>query len=68
MTLTGIITKGQSGPGNNGNERVLHIPQISDTKFSPSDALDCYNQDWLFKWHMNLCGLFKTKAVLVEEQ
>ena len=27
-TLSGATTLGQSGPGSNGNERVLHIPQI----------------------------------------
>ena len=30
---------GQSGPGNNGNERILQTPQISRTKASPSDAV-----------------------------
>ena len=28
-TLSGATTLGQCGPGSNGNERVLHIPQIS---------------------------------------
>ena len=26
-TLSGATTPGQSGPGSNGNEGVLHIPQ-----------------------------------------
>ena len=29
MTLSGATTLGQSGPGSNGNEGVLHIPQSS---------------------------------------
>ena len=30
---------GQSGPGSNGDEGVLHIPQTSKTGTSPSDSL-----------------------------
>ena len=37
-TLSGATTPGLSGPGSNGNERVLHIPQSSRTGASPSDA------------------------------
>ena len=29
-TLIGITTPGQSGPKSNGNERVLHTPQIPE--------------------------------------
>ena len=37
------ITPGQSGPGSNGNERVLCIPQSSSiTLASPSDCLVSY--------------------------
>ena len=37
-TLSGATTLGQSGPGSNGNEGVLHIPQSSSiTEASPSD-------------------------------
>ena len=38
-TLIGITTLGQSGPGSNGNEWVLHIPQSSKTGASPSNGL-----------------------------
>ena len=38
-TLTGATTPGQSGPGINGNERVLHIPQGSRNGTSPPDAV-----------------------------
>ena len=41
-TLTGTITPGQCGPGNNGNERLLHIPQSSRTRASLSDYLLSY--------------------------
>ena len=41
-TLTDTITPGQSKPGVNDNESVLHIPQISKTGVSPSDGLVSY--------------------------
>ena len=37
--LTGATTPGQSGPGCNGNEGVLHIPQSSITGTLPPDAV-----------------------------
>ena len=43
LTLSGATTLGQSGPGSNGNEGVLRIPQISSTAgTSPSDCLVSY--------------------------
>ena len=45
-TLTGTTTLGQSEPGSNGNEGVLHITQISRTRASPSDYLVSY------PWHL----------------
>ena len=42
-TLSGAITPGQSGPGSDGNEGELHIPQsTSITGTSPSDFLVSY--------------------------
>ena len=38
-TLTDTTTSGQSGPGSNGNEGVLYIPQRTKTEPSPSDRL-----------------------------
>ena len=39
-TLFGATTLGQSGPGNNGTEEVLYIPQSSSiTGASPSERL-----------------------------
>ena len=40
-TLSGATTPGQSGPRNNGNEEVFHIPQISKA-VSSSDGLMSY--------------------------
>ena len=41
--LSGATTLGQSRPGSNGNEGVLHIPQsFSITRTSPSDCLVSY--------------------------
>ena len=43
MTLSGATTPGQSGPGSDGNEGVLHIaPSSSLTGASPSDCLMSY--------------------------
>ena len=43
MTLSVATTPDQSGPGSNGNEGVLHIPQsLSITGTSPSDCLVSY--------------------------
>ena len=41
-TLSGATTPGQSGPGSNGSEGVLHIPQISKARALPSDGLMSY--------------------------
>ena len=38
-TLTGTTTPGQSGPGSNGGEWVLHILQTSRNGTSPSDRV-----------------------------
>ena len=38
-TLTGTTTPGQSLPGSNGKEEVLHILQSSWTRASSSDGL-----------------------------
>ena len=42
MTLLNATTPGQSGPGNNGNEGVLHIHQSSKAGAWPSDGLISY--------------------------
>ena len=51
-TLTGTITPGQSGRKSNGNEGVLHTPQISRTVASLSAALQCHiqNTPFLLRW------------------
>ena len=43
MTFSGATTPGQSGPGSDGNEGVLHITQSSSiTEASPSDCFVSY--------------------------
>ena len=43
MALSGATIPGHSGPGSNGNEGVLRIPQsASITGTSPSDCLVSY--------------------------
>ena len=44
-TLTGTTNLGQSGPGSNVNEEVLHTPQIFRTRASPWDAVKCQTKD-----------------------
>ena len=43
-TLTGSTTVGQSGPGNNGNEGVVHIPK-SPGLVSLLQVVLCHIQD-----------------------
>ena len=40
--LPGATTPGQSEPGSNSNERVLHIPQISKAEASHSHCFMSY--------------------------
>ena len=41
--LSNATTPGQSGPGSDGNKRVIYIPQSSNiTEASPSDCLVSY--------------------------
>ena len=41
----GTTIPGQSGPGSNDNEGVIHISQSSRIEASPSDAVLYYMQD-----------------------
>ena len=43
-TLTDTTTPGQSRPGSNGKEEVLHIPQSSRTRASLSDGSVSYSE------------------------
>ena len=43
-TLFGATTTGQSGPGSNGNEGVLNVPQSSKTRASPLYCLMSYQE------------------------
>ena len=49
MTQSGITTPGQSRPGSNGNEEVLHIPQNSKARASLFDCLMSYAGN-LLEW------------------
>ena len=71
-TLSGATTPGQSGPGSNGNEGVLCIPQISsNTGASPSDCLVSYPGDLLGVGFLPLCreavGVFYSSSWLGKE-
>ena len=41
-TLSGVTTLGQSKPDSDGNEGILHIPQISKAGALSSDSLMSY--------------------------
>ena len=59
--LSGATTPGQSGPGSDGNEGVLHIPQSSSIAgTSPSDCLVSY-QD-------TRCGVGLTSQCILQPQ
>ena len=47
-TLKGTITPGQSGPGSNSNEGVLHTTKNSRAEASQPDAINYRTQDTLF--------------------
>ena len=49
-TLSGATNLGQGGPGRDGNEEVLHIPQICKAGASPSNGLMSY-------WRHSLVGI-----------
>ena len=55
MTLSGAITPGHSGPGSDGNEGELRIPQSSGISgTSPSDCLVSYQDT---RWEGSLTPL-----------
>ena len=50
----GATTLGQSGPGSDGNEEVVHIPQSSDiTRTSTTDCLASYQEHSLRKSYLS---------------
>ena len=54
-TLSGATTPGQSEPGSNGNERVLHIPQSSSIiGTSPSYYLEIYTGHLLGEFYSSV--------------
>ena len=66
-TLSGATTLGQSGPGSDGNEGVIHISQSSSiTGASPPDYLVSYSGHSL--WRSYLCrdavGVFYSSSQL----
>ena len=57
MALSVATIPGQNGPGSNGNEEVLHIPQSSSiTGTSPSDCLVSYPGHSLWGRSYSLCS------------
>ena len=44
-----------SGPRSNGNEGIFYTSQISRTRTSPSDAIQCHPQDTLLRDILLLC-------------
>ena len=71
-TLSGTTTLGQSGPGSNGNEEVLCIPQISSiTVASPSGCFLSYPR-YSLRGVLYLCqdavGVFYSPSRLAKKQ
>ena len=62
-TLTGTTTPNQSEPEGDGNKEEFHIPQISWTGASPSDAVLCHTQD--AHWGVTKYSLFFSIVFLV---
>ena len=61
-TLSDATTPGQSGPGSDGNERVLHIPQSSSiAEASLSDCLLSYTEHSLVVMGVGLTNYISTK-------
>ena len=44
-TLSGATTPGQSGPGSDGNERVLHFPKAAALQETRHQIVKCHKQD-----------------------
>ena len=58
--------RGQSGPGSDGNERVLRIPQSSSTAgISPSDCLVSYQDT---RWGGGLTSLQRGSQCILQPQ
>ena len=66
FTLSGATIPGQSGPGSNGNEGVLRIPQSnSNTGTSPSDCLESYQNT---RWGGVLLPLQRSRWCILQQQ
>ena len=51
MTLSGATTPGRRGPGSNGNEGLVQIPQISKAGASPPDGWMSYVRTLFGEWY-----------------
>ena len=69
--LSGTTTPGHSGPGSDGNEGVLHIPQSSSiTGASPSDCFVSYpghTLEGVFPLRREAVGVFYSPSRLGNE-
>ena len=64
--LSGATTPGQSGPGSDGNEGVLRIPQSSSIAgTSPSDCLVSYQDT---RWGGGLTPLQRSSQCILQPQ
>ena len=65
-TLPDATTPGQSWPGSNDNEGVLHIPQNSKARASPSDGLmSCPGHSWVLPLCRNEIGVFYSSSCCI---
>ena len=68
--LSYATTPGQSGPESNGNEGVLHLPQIFKAGALPSDSLMSYprHQDYFIRLGDNSLAIIFSLLYKVEQR
>ena len=65
MIQSGSTTPGQSERRSNGNEEVLHIPQISDARALPSDRIVSEVQSVYFKVPADWANFFEQQNIYI---
>ena len=67
-TLSGATTPGQSGPGSNGNEGLLGIPQSSSITGASPSSTRRLDQFIYVLWCTHLISLLKKIKIQEEEE
>ena len=64
----GTTTMGQSGPGSNDNEGVLHTSEISRTRISSLDAVQHHIQDTTFGGGLLICRGYSQRILSLADK